>query len=284
MNLETYRTHFKEELSTIYPPEEVDAISSIALQYVLEINRVEIALSRKQILSTSQVSGLDAVLKRLLQAEPIQYITGATEFYGLVLQLNKTTLIPRPETEELVEWILAEAHSLVESPIILDIGTGSGAIAIAIAKNLPKARIEALDISASAIATAASNAKKNEVAVTFFKQDILAATHLEKQYDLMVSNPPYVRELEKAQMKTNVLSYEPHTALFVKNSTPLIFYQKIAQLAFAHLRPGGQLFFEINEYLGAETCKLIKEMGFDTAELRKDIFGKDRMIRAIKNE
>lgn len=280
MILEDYRNYFKEQLRELYPSEEVDTIAGLALQYVLEKNRVEIALSRKQKISISQKTTLDGMLGRLLQEEPIQYITGNTQFYGLELQVNKATLIPRPETEELVEWMLS-AHATTHSKIqILDIGTGSGCIAIALAKQLPRAKIEAVDISLQALETAQANAQNNDVEVRFFQQDILEVEALEESYDSIVSNPPYVRELEKAEIKKNVLQHEPHQALFVKDKEPLIFYNKIAQLAIDSLKPNGSLFFEINEYLGEETVALVKKIGFTSVELRKDLFGKNRMLRA----
>lgn len=279
MNLEDYREQFKKQLSSLYPKEEVDVISSIALEFVLEMNRVEVALSRKQTLSQEHQIVLDQICVRLLNAEPIQYITGTTEFYGLKLLVNPATLIPRPETEELVEWILAslQAKDVLQ---LLDIGTGSGCIPIVLAKHLPKSNIDAVDISLQAIETAQSNAHNNDVAVTFFQQDILTAKMLPKQYDVIVSNPPYVRELEKEEIKGNVLEHEPHSALFVPDDDPLLFYRKIAQLAVDNLTPQGQLFLEINEYLGKETVALVKEIGFKTVELKKDLFGKDRMVRA----
>lgn len=280
MILEDYRAHFKHQIQDLYPPEEVGAITLVALQHVLKMNRVEISLSRKQNLSLPQKSELDAILERLLKSEPIQYITGSTEFYGLELQVNRATLIPRPETEELVAWILAETPKDKPSSRILDIGTGSGCIAIALAKHLPLAKVEAVDISLPALQTAQANAQGNEVNVDFFQQDILEATELDGTYDIIVSNPPYVRELEKAEIKNNVLQHEPHSALFVTDTNPLLFYKKIAQLAMQHLKPEGTLFFEINEYFGKETVALVKEIGFTAVEMRKDIFGKDRMLRA----
>jgi len=281
MILEDYRAHFKKQIQGMYPPEEVDAITGIALQHVLKMNRVDISLSRKQNLSTPQKDELNAVLERLLQSEPIQYITGSTEFYGVALQVNRATLIPRPETEELVEWILAETPNDQPSTCILDIGTGSGCMAIALAKHLPFAKVEAIDISLAALEMAQVNAQNNQVQIDFFQQDILESNTLDEKYDIIVSNPPYVRQLEKAEIKNNVLEHEPHSALFVADETPLLFYKKIAQLAIEHLKPEGVLFFEINEYLGEETVGLLKEIGFKNVEMRQDIFGKDRMVRAV---
>jgi len=281
MILEDYRTQFKTQLSALYVREEVDSLVSIAMGHILKMNRVEIALSRKQEITQKQLGELDEVLKRLLASEPIQYITGSTQFYGLELQVNRDTLIPRPETEELVAWVIASTGK-TSGLKILDIGTGSGCIAISLAHNLPNTQVEGVDISLQAIETATSNAKSNDVEVAFFKQDVLSASDFMNEYDVIVSNPPYVRTLEKAEMNANVLKHEPHAALFVTDEDPLVFYRKIATLARQNLKSGGQLFFEINEYLGEETVSLIKEIGFNQVELRKDLFGKDRMVRAIK--
>ncbi len=281
MTLDDYRSHFNKTLATLYPEEEITSISSIVLEHVLGMNRVEVALSRKLQLKPQQINELDAVLERLKRSEPVQYIIGQTEFYGLELQLNRATLIPRPETEELVTWVLEETTK--KQPIeVLDIGTGSGCIAIALAKQLPNARVEAVDISMQAIETAMGNAQNNQTEVTFFRQDILEAESLPRRYDVIASNPPYVRNMEKREIKENVLQHEPHTALFVSDNDPLIFYRKIAKLAVNNLTIGGQLFFEINEYLGEETVMLVKEVGFSKVILKKDLFGKNRMIRAIK--
>lgn len=282
MILETYRTHFKQALVALHPQEEVDAITAIALQFVLKKSRVEVALSRKQELSPSQKTALDTILERLLKEEPIQYITGSTQFYGLELKVNPDTLIPRPETEELVDWILKEAVVSKTDARLLDIGTGSGCIAIAIAKNATRVAVSAIDISEKAIETARDNAQVNQVVVHFVHKDILAVNTLPDTYDIIVSNPPYVRALEKAEIKKNVLQYEPHTALFVADTNPLLFYRKITALALQYLKPKGVLFFEINEYLGEETVALVKEMGFHEVVLRKDMFGKDRMLKATK--
>lgn len=193
--------------------------------------------------------------------------------------MNKHTLIPRPETEELVEWILINPEFKFQNPQFLDIGTGSGCIAISLAKNLPNAKVSALDISEEALKIAKGNAKLNKVEVDFFQTDILAAETLSKKYDVIVSNPPYVRELEKKQMQQNVLKYEPYSALYVKDEDPLLFYRAISRLAKNHLNPGGKLFFEINEYLAYEMTELLKAEGFKNIEIKKDIYGKDRMLK-----
>lgn len=279
MILEDYRRDFKAQLNDIYPPEEITAITSIALQYVLGKNRVEISLSRKQEITPSQRAQLNGILKRLQQSEPIQYITGSTEFYGLELQVNRATLIPRPETEELVDWIVKDYKTQQECEV-LDIGTGSGCIAIAIAKNLDKATVEAVDISLQALETATANAANNEVVVRYFQQDILEARSLPKPYNVIVSNPPYVRNLEKSQIKDNVLQYEPHQALFVPDTDPLLFYRQIGELALTALKPNGALYLEINQYLVAETKALLYDLGYNRVFLKKDFSDNFRMIKA----
>jgi release factor glutamine methyltransferase len=219
-------------------------------------------------------------LKRLQGHEPIQYITGNTEFFGLNFKVNSNVLIPRPETEELVEWMLQDLQG--KSLKILDIGTGSGCIAIALAKNLPHAKITAIDISPEALKTAKANALENGVEVAFFDLDILTADELPGKFDIIVSNPPYVRELEQEHMQRNVLEYEPETALYVKDEDPLIFYKKITALAAENLPSEGKLYFEINQYLGRETEALLKEKNFQTT-LKKDIFGAERMLKGVKS-
>ena len=228
----------------------------------------------------------EAVLLQLKQQKPIQYIMGETDFFGLPFYVNENTLIPRPETEELVDWIsrdltINECNDLK----ILDIGTGSGCIAIALAKNFPNAQVFAIDVSEKALATAQKNAIRNEVNVTFIQKNILETENLEQQFNIIVSNPPYVRNLEKVEIHKNVLAYEPHLALFVEDDNALVFYQKITELAAKNLSENGQLYFEINQYLGKEMIKLLAENNFATIELRKDIYGNDRMIKAdFKNQ
>jgi release factor glutamine methyltransferase len=206
---------------------------------------------------------------------------GKTSFYGLEFEVNENVLIPRQETEELVDWIIKDVTVLRNSPglKILDIGTGSGCIAISLARNIPNAQVFAIDVSEKALATAQKNAQINTVNVTFINQNILETEDLQQQFDIIVSNPPYVRNLEKEEIKKNVLDNEPHLALFVEDNDALIFYKKIVELAQKNLVPNGQLYFEINQYLGKEMVELLKKMNFATIELRKDIYGNDRMIK-----
>lgn len=288
MNIDEFRVYFREQLAGMYEPEEVENLCFLTLEHILKMNRVEVSLSRKLDVSTSALTQLKEVTSRLSLSEPIQYIIGTTEFYGMEFQVNPATLIPRPETEELVDWIITDkAESFVKSETqeklkILDIGTGSGCIAISLAKNLSNAHVEAIDISQEALATAYQNAKMNEADVIFYNQDVLAVEELEHKYDIIVSNPPYVRMLEKKEMRDNVLSNEPDSALFVSDDDPLIFYRKIGELAFESLSVIGFLYFEINEYLGKEMIDLLKGIGFSDIELKRDMFGKDRMIKASR--
>ena len=292
MNIDEFRIDFRQQLAGMYEPEEVENLCFLTLEYVIKMNRVEVSLSRKMDISTSSLTQLNEVTSRLSLSEPIQYIIGSTEFYGMEFQVNPATLIPRPETEELVEWIVNDTKKLAissqrdieknitEKVTILDIGTGSGCIAISLAKNISNAHVEAIDISQDALATAYQNANKNEADVTFYNQNILEVDTLEKRYNIIVSNPPYVRMLEKKEMRDNVLSNEPDSALFVSDEDPLVFYRKIGELAFKALEPQGSLYVEINEYLGSETVTLFEKIGFKKVSLRKDMFGKNRMIKA----
>jgi len=281
------KSDFKNSLIGLYPSEEIQSFFNILSEKYLGLSRIEIALNPENIVSEEDSEDFQKALIRLKNHEPIQYIIGEAQFYGLPFKVNKHTLIPRPETEELVEWILSKQKLITHNskPItILDIGTGSGCIAISLAKNLPGSKISALDISEEALKVAQQNAELNKVEVEFFQADILKTKRLPKQYDVIVSNPPYVRELEKKQMQQNVLKHEPDSALFVKDDDPLLFYHTISHLAKTNLKANGKLFFEINEYLADELPQLLKNEGFQNIEVKKDIFGKNRMIKCSLNE
>ncbi|OAB78518.1 peptide chain release factor N(5)-glutamine methyltransferase [Cochleicola gelatinilyticus] len=279
MTLSELRTQFFESLKDVYPSEETQAFFYELTGHYLQLRRIDVALKPKQEISTEVSNLFSEAISKLKRHQPIQYITGITEFFGLPFGVNEHTLIPRPETEELVEWILKDLQQQPLQHGILDIGTGSGCIAISLAKHLPKVPITALDISQEALQIATKNAVRNTVEIDFLKHDILSKTPLPKTYDIIVSNPPYVRELEKKAMHHNVLDYEPGTALFVSDSDPLLFYRKIAQVAKSHLSPKGILYFEINEYLGKEMKTLLETEGFSEIQLKKDLFGKDRMLK-----
>ncbi len=280
MKIKDLRTGFVNSLSDLYDREEVLSFFYLLSEKILELRRVDIALKLNDSLSVESVEQFRDAQNRLQSQEPIQYILGDTEFYGGVFTVNKHVLIPRPETEELVDWILHDQKNKNTSLKILDIGTGSGCIAISLAKNLKKAEVYAIDVSEEALKVAKANAEKNQVTVKFIKLDVLAASDLFQSFDIIVSNPPYVRELEKEEMKPNVLDNEPNLALFVSNGKPLVFYEKITKLAKKRLDRGGALYFEINQYLGNETKLMIENLGFKTVELRKDLYNSDRMICA----
>lgn len=278
MLIQEFKRHFFQELSGLYPETEIQSFFNILVEFKLHLSRIELALQHNFELNDDDFLFLQNVLSELKYQIPIQYIIGETEFYGLPFKVDKNVLIPRPETEELVDWII-QNHKNQHNIKILDIGSGSGCIAISLAKNLPKAKVSAIDISAEALNVAKNNAALNQVNVNFINSDILTIVELPDVFDIIVSNPPYVRELEKDQMQQNVLANEPHIALFVKNENPLLFYDKIAELAKNHLTENGVLYFEINQYLGNETVKLLKTKGFKNIEVKKDIYGVDRMMK-----
>ena len=282
MKLSQLKINFTTVLQGVYDKEEVHCFFYILCDFFLQYSRFEVSMALDTIVSAKNITVFEKALLRLKKQEPIQYILGTTEFYGLTFKVNKHTLIPRPETEELVDWVLSNLHDQDRMLEILDIGTGSGCIAISLAKNIPTARVSGLDISEKALEVAQENAVKNQVLVSFCKKDILRTTSLENKYDVMVSNPPYVRQLEKKAMNANVLDYEPGLALFVPNEDPLLFYRKIAQLAMVSLQTRGWLYFEINEYLSKEMDVLLKEIGFANIEIKKDFREVPRMIKCQK--
>jgi len=283
MRLKDIQNTFHKELDSIYDEEEVDSFFFMLIDSYYDVSRIQLAMDSNYAIDDSEKI-IDA-LELLKQQKPIQYIIEETEFYGLPFKVNDNVLIPRPETEELVEWVLSKVDSN-KSIHILDIGTGSGCIAVSLAKNLPKAKVYALDVSAKALIIAKQNAKVNNVNVKFIEADILkkgdGGLEADVKFDIIVSNPPYVREQEKELMKANVLDNEPHLALFVKDEDPLIFYEAITKYASNNLTREGQLFFEINEYLGNAMIDLLKNNNFNNIELKQDIFKKDRMIKGIK--
>ncbi|MGH2665850.1 peptide chain release factor N(5)-glutamine methyltransferase [Flavobacterium sp.] len=284
MLLKTYRTQFVQELTGIFDEKEIESFFYIVLDAFHQMKRVDLALNPNFEIDTIQLLQWETVLAQLKEHKPIQYIFGETEFFGLPFYVNENTLIPRPETEELVEWILSN-NSILESenPLrILDIGTGAGCIAVSLAKNRPNAEVYAIDVSEKALAIAQKNAARNNVKVAFLHRNILETEDLAQQFDIIVSNPPYVRNLEKEEINKNVLAYEPHLALFVEDTDALVFYRKIIELALKNLSENGQLYFEINQYLGEEMKELLEKNNFKNSQLRKDIYGNDRMTFAVK--
>lgn len=283
MLFKEYRSVFVEQLSPLYDEKEVESFFYIVLECFHQLKRIDLALNPDFEMDSLQLLRWESVVIELKKQKPIQYILGETEFYGLSFLVNENTLIPRPETEELVDLIIKENQNQSSEIKIIDIGTGSGCIAISLAKNLPNARVSAIDVSEKALLTATKNAEINQVKVNFILKNILEMDDLVEQFDVIVSNPPYVRMLEKAEIKANVLEYEPHLALFVDDNDALLFYRKIAQLAQKNLAQKGKLYFEINQYLGKETVGLLEDLGFKNVRLIKDIYGNDRMISCELN-
>ncbi|GAA3588988.1 peptide chain release factor N(5)-glutamine methyltransferase [Flavivirga amylovorans] len=285
--LKEIREVFHKELDAIYVKEEIDSFFFILIDAYYSVTRMQLALEPDY-----KVDDQEPILKalRLLKhEEPIQYILGETEFYGLSFKVNSHVLIPRPETEELVDWVLKEANNKQQTEdnyTLLDIGTGSGCIAVSLAKRLPKAKVYALDVSKEALKIAKQNADLNHVTIEFIEASILNTETINSgfknlKFDIIVSNPPYIREQEKELMKPNVVNNEPHLALFVKDENPLQFYEAITEFALSSLKDTGLLFFEINEYLGNDMIQLLKKNDFNDIKLKQDIFKKDRMIKAM---
>lgn len=269
--------HIRNQLTELYTPGEIRVFSSHILKEVCNLSLTDIAACKFNELSDKQKQNINDILDRLKSNEPIQYILGKTEFYGLDFKINSSVLIPRPETEELVEWILLENKK--SKLHLLDIGTGSGCIAISLAKHLNCATVDAWDISDDALKIAKENAVMNNVSIQFSNVNVLEAYSSEKQFDIIVSNPPYIKESEKERMEQNVLNFEPHEALFVPNEEALIFYDRIAEIAKKQLSNGGRLYFEINQANGEEIVQLLKSKNFQEVELKKDISGNERMVR-----
>ena len=281
MLLKQFRIHFFESLKGIHDENEVESFFFILTEYLHNLKRIDLALNTNFEISEGEVQKWESIISELKTEKPIQYIIGETWFYDSKFYVNEHTLIPRPETEELVDWIVAteKKNDKKEKLTILDIGTGTGCIPISLKKNIPQAEVSAIDVSEEALKVAQKNALENKVAINFILQNILEIEDLKQQFDIIVSNPPYVRNMEKQEIKKNVLAFEPHLALFVEDNDALLFYRKIAQLALKSLTPNGLLFFEINQYLGKETVELLENLGFKNIELKKDIYGNDRMIK-----
>ena len=285
MKLSTFKSGFNAALRDSYPNSEINTFFFRLAEFYLGMKRIDVALNKDHILTENEQKTFKIAQNKLKIGEPLQYILGQTEFYGLKFLINPSVLIPRPETEELVEWIINDQKNNDKNEIIsiLDIGTGSGCIAVTLAKKLHKAKVTAIDISAEALKTASKNAEINTVSINFEQADILKVKELSQNFDIIVSNPPYVREQEKTAMQKNVLDHEPETALFVKDNDALLFYRKISELAFKYLKPGGKLYFEINQYLEEETYDLVKKIGFSEVERRDDLFKNPRMLKGVKS-
>ena len=267
MTFEALKHYIYQQLQNLYPLTEVQTLYFMLLEHYAQCSKATALACAKEPLAEKVVTPIKEAIRELQNHKPIQYILGETVFFSYRFLVDENVLIPRPETEELVDWVLTTVTPTSKPLKIIDIGTGSGCIAISLAKSLPKA-----------LQVARRNAELNGVTINFLQQDILQTTSLPDTYDIIISNPPYVRSLEKAEMQANVLEYEPYMALFVSDTDPLLFYNRIATLARKSLSPQGSLFFEINQYLGEEMIALLKAKGFEKVVLRQDLSGNDRMI------
>lgn len=274
----------KKELQTSYPNTEIKSFTNLIFRHLFNYSASQLYINQTQAVSQSDYQKLSGIIEGLKRYQPIQYILGETEFYGLKFKTGPAVLIPRPETEELVQWIIENYRE--QNPSILDVGTGSGCIAVSLAKFITGSTVYAFDVSPDALEIAQENARLNDARISIYADDILnpkSEINLQK-FDCIVSNPPYVKEEEKELIQKNVLEYEPHLALFVPNNDALVFYSTICKFAQQHLKMGGWLYFEINERLGKSVLELMQEEGFSHLELKQDLFGKDRMVRGrMKN-
>ncbi|WP_242921414.1 peptide chain release factor N(5)-glutamine methyltransferase [Pontibacter liquoris] len=275
--------YVRQSIAAAYPEPEAGAIAQVLLAHVLQKSRVQLSLSQQEPVTPGQEEQLKQAVLRLQQQEPVQYVLGLAHFYGLELQVDERVLIPRPETEELVDLVLKE-HKGRTGLRVLDICTGSGCIPLALSANMASAQVYGLEISEGALAVARSNAAKYKLPVTWLQQDIFEPVQsiAVASLDIITSNPPYVLEEEKQQMRPNVLAYEPHLALFVPDTDALKYYRRIAAVALGLLKEGGTLYFEINERYGAQVQELLLQAGFTEAAVIKDLIGKDRMVRAVR--
>jgi len=280
--MQQIKQKFLDNLSESYNEKEILSLFFQSVQNVTGYSKPLILANPAFSFSGEQERRLNAILARLQAMEPVQYVLEECEFYGLSFYVNPSVLIPRPETEELVEWIISDYSG--RSGNLLDIGAGSGCIAVAAGKSLESFSISAMDISAQALAVAKKNAERHNCRMQFIEADILKhdGIDFEEDFDVITSNPPYVTEHEKDRMSQNVLEYEPHLALFVPDNNPLVFYDAIALFGKRKLKAGGKLYFEINETLGEDSVTLLDSLGYSDVTLRKDIFGRDRMVRAMR--
>lgn len=272
--------YIKQAINGQYPDTEASAIAKAILTDVFQLSTTDLYASKDMNFSTNQAEKLEVIINRLRANEPLQYILGNCYFCGLDFHVEPGVLIPRPETAELVEWIISDRKSS-DSPIrILDIGTGSGCISISLAKNLPQSEVHTWDISEDAIRIASGNAALLDANVRFRQTDVLGQVPTNTMMNVIVSNPPYITEAERTNMDANVTDWEPDTALFVPDNAPLLFYERITDIGKQILTPDGTLYFEINQRFGTETVDMLRKKGYRNVELRKDLSGNDRMIKA----
>ncbi|MFT3824642.1 MAG: peptide chain release factor N(5)-glutamine methyltransferase [Chitinophagaceae bacterium] len=281
MTLKEAQIQLKTALQVVYEDREATTITDWVLEHLTGWKKIDRVMNKDNQLSDAITTQLQQYTGRLLQHEPVQYVLHEAWFYGMPLYVDENVLIPRPETEELVEWMIQEIRD-PKGMEILDIGTGSGCIPIALKKQLPGARVSACDVSEGALAVAKRNAADQQVTINFIQVDFLQATLWPQlpQVDVIVSNPPYIPLRDKATMHNNVLDHEPHLALFVPDNDALLFYRNIANFGLQQLNPGGKIFLEIHEDLGKAVCDLFTTKGFTRVELKKDMQGKERMVKA----
>ncbi|WP_339723904.1 peptide chain release factor N(5)-glutamine methyltransferase [Maribacter stanieri] len=288
MLLREIKNIYHSELDAIYGKEEVNSFFYLLIEHYFDLERFILAIQPELVIDKKQETVIFQALSELKLEKPIQHIIGTTHFMDLDFKVNEHVLIPRPETEELVRWILDDHKNTAKILTILDMGTGSGCIPISLDKNLTDAKVFGLDISKDALKVAEENNALLNSDVKFYEADILSldmetsAKELDEKFDIIISNPPYVRELEKAEMQNNVIDHEPSLALFVPDEDPLKFYSAVVNFTANHLNENGCLYLEINQYLGEETKQLLEKSNFKTIELRKDMFGNDRMIKGIR--
>jgi release factor glutamine methyltransferase len=288
MTLNEARTVLTRELKNVYEIAELRNIIELVIEHITNMSRAEQVKNKVPYLTCTQLEDLDAITERLKKNEPVQYILGEAWFAGMKFKVNKNVLIPRPETEELVDWIVKESQKSNPESIrdkgqnIIDIGTGSGCIPITLKKKLPQAIVSAIDVCSETLFTATENAIELNTDVNFLLLDFLDEEKWKElaQYDIIVSNPPYIKQSEINTMHERVKEFEPYLALFVPDNDALLFYKKLSGFAVKHLKSGGNLFVEINEALGEQVVNLFQTAGFANIELRKDMQGKDRMIKA----
>ena len=281
MTVREFTTTLAAALQARYPEREAQAVAALVVEHLLHLDSLRRMMNAQQVVPPAVVAALLPLQMRLLAHEPVQYVLGTAHFAGMELEVTPATLIPRPETEELVQ-VVTQAYPANAALRVLDVGTGSGCLALALACALPKAEVLAVDISADALAVARRNGARYASQVIFQQVDILLSLPdglAPGTLDVLVSNPPYVRESERPTMRDNVLAWEPATALFVPDEDPLLFYRRLAEIGSVLLRPGGGIYLEINEALGAETAALLVAQGFAEVEVLPDMFGKARMVR-----
>ncbi|WP_298732602.1 peptide chain release factor N(5)-glutamine methyltransferase [uncultured Chitinophaga sp.] len=284
MNIQSAFTHITRAIASLYDTREAANIAHLVMEHITGLSKLDRIVYKDRALEAPQQAQLEKAVKALLEQQPVQYVTGTAWFYGMELMVNPQVLIPRPETEELVEWIVQDVRAGGGAAAIqlLDIGTGSGCIPLALKKELPAADVWGIDVSTGALATARANATQQQLEVRFEEVNVLdeKATGALPVFDIIVSNPPYIKHSEHTVMQQQVLAYEPSLALFVPDDDALLFYRVIAELATRKLSAAGRLYFEINEALGKEVVALLETAGFKNVILKQDIFGKDRMVRA----